>query len=82
MSTDASRSATISCDVLVVGGGAAGLSAAAAAADRGASVVLVERDHELGGILNQCIHNGFGPAGRGTSRHDGPVHRRGAAGPT
>ena len=60
MSTDASMSATISCDVLVVGGGAAGLSAAAAAADRGASVVVVERDHELGGILNQCIHNGFG----------------------
>ena len=50
----------ISCDVLVVGGGAAGLSAARAASERGASVCLVERGECLGGILVQCIHNGFG----------------------
>ena len=48
------------CDVLVVGGGAAGLSAAVAAAQAGAHVLIVEREHELGGILQQCIHNGFG----------------------
>ncbi|MCH4054217.1 MAG: FAD-dependent oxidoreductase [Atopobiaceae bacterium] len=50
----------LSCDVLVVGGGAAGLSAANAAAYKGAKVLIVEREGELGGILNQCIHNGFG----------------------
>lgn len=50
----------LSCDVLVVGGGAAGLSAAGAAADAGAEVIVVERESRLGGILNQCIHNGFG----------------------
>ena len=50
----------LSCDVLVIGGGAAGLSAAASAAEAGASVLIVERERELGGILNQCIHNGFG----------------------
>lgn len=48
-------------DVVVIGGGPAGLSAAAAARAHGAGRVLViERDAELGGILNQCIHNGFG----------------------
>jgi NADPH-dependent 2,4-dienoyl-CoA reductase/sulfur reductase-like enzyme len=48
-------------DVAVVGGGSAGLSAAIAAYDAGATRVLVlERDVRLGGILNQCIHNGFG----------------------
>ena len=47
--------------VLIVGGGPAGLAAALAAKENGASSVLIlERDHELGGILNQCIHNGFG----------------------
>ena len=50
----------LSCDVLVVGGGAAGLSAAVTAASDGAHVIIVEREDELGGILNQCIHNGFG----------------------
>ena len=49
-----------SCDVLVIGGGAAGLSAANSAAEAGATVLIVEREDELGGILNQCIHNGFG----------------------
>ena len=48
-------------DVIIVGGGPAGLAAACAAAEEGAArVLLVERDRELGGILNQCIHNGFG----------------------
>ena len=50
----------LTCDVLVIGGGAGGLSAAVSAADHGASVIIVEREDELGGILNQCIHNGFG----------------------
>ena len=48
-------------DLIVVGGGPAGLSAACAAWDKGLrSILIVERDRELGGILNQCIHNGFG----------------------
>ena len=49
------------CDVLVVGGGPAGLAAAWQARESGAQDVLViERSHDLGGILPQCIHNGFG----------------------
>lgn len=48
-------------EVIVIGGGPAGLAAAIAARDNGASDVLViERDTCVGGILNQCIHNGFG----------------------
>ncbi|MGI6755901.1 MAG: NAD(P)/FAD-dependent oxidoreductase [Atopobiaceae bacterium] len=48
-------------DVVVVGGGPAGLAAAISAYEEGCrSVLILERDHELGGILNQCIHNGFG----------------------
>lgn len=47
-------------EVLVIGGGAAGMAAATELKKRGRDVVLVERDHVLGGILNQCIHNGFG----------------------
>lgn len=47
-------------DCLVIGGGPAGMAAALAAAENGSKVVLVERDNALGGILNQCIHNGFG----------------------
>ncbi|MCR4558236.1 MAG: FAD-dependent oxidoreductase, partial [Saccharofermentans sp.] len=49
-------------DIVIVGGGPAGLAAAigAAKADPEISVLILERDHELGGILNQCIHNGFG----------------------
>lgn len=48
-------------DLVVVGGGPAGLAAAVAAKDSGIeSILIIERDKELGGILNQCIHNGFG----------------------
>ncbi|MGP1349528.1 MAG: NAD(P)/FAD-dependent oxidoreductase [Stomatobaculum sp.] len=48
-------------DIVIVGGGPAGLAAAAAAKKAGNdSILILERDHELGGILNQCIHNGFG----------------------
>ena len=47
-------------DVAVIGGGSAGLSAALKAEQNGSTVVVFERDEKLGGILNQCIHNGFG----------------------
>ena len=48
-------------DLVIVGGGPAGLAAAASAKDNGIdSILIIERDKELGGILNQCIHNGFG----------------------
>ena len=48
-------------DVIIIGGGPAGLAAAASARRNGIeSILILERDRELGGILNQCIHNGFG----------------------
>jgi len=48
-------------DLIVIGGGPAGLSAAYEAYNRGIeNILILERDKELGGILNQCIHNGFG----------------------
>lgn len=48
-------------DIVIIGGGPAGMAAAVAAYDKGVSDILVlERDDRLGGILNQCIHNGFG----------------------
>lgn len=48
-------------DVIVIGGGPAGLAAACSAYENGAkNVLVIERAKELGGILNQCIHNGFG----------------------
>lgn len=49
------------CDIAIIGAGPAGLAAAVAAHDSGVKDILViERDSEPGGILNQCIHNGFG----------------------
>lgn len=48
-------------DIVIIGGGPAGLAAAVAARDAGEdSILVLERDSRLGGILNQCIHNGFG----------------------
>lgn len=48
-------------DLIVIGGGPAGLSAAYEAYNNGIeNILILERDKELGGILNQCIHNGFG----------------------
>ena len=48
-------------DIVIIGGGPAGLAAAVSAKENGNdSVLILERDRELGGILNQCIHNGFG----------------------
>ena len=48
-------------DIVIIGGGPAGLAAAISAKRSGVdSVLILERDKELGGILNQCIHNGFG----------------------
>ena len=47
--------------IVIIGGGPAGLAAAVSAKQAGEDDILIlERDHELGGILNQCIHNGFG----------------------
>ncbi|MDC7242134.1 MAG: FAD-dependent oxidoreductase, partial [Spirochaetales bacterium] len=50
----------IDVDVLVLGGGPAGLAAAIAAKNEGARVMLIEREARTGGILKQCIHDGFG----------------------
>ena len=48
-------------DLVVIGGGSAGLAAAVSAFESGVKDILIlERDKELGGILQQCIHNGFG----------------------
>lgn len=48
-------------DLVIVGGGPAGLAAAVSAKEQGINnIVIIERDQSLGGILNQCIHNGFG----------------------
>ena len=48
-------------EIAIIGGGPAGLAAAIAAYDAGCrSILILERDNQLGGILNQCIHNGFG----------------------
>lgn len=47
-------------ELLVIGGGAAGMAAAYSAASRGIDVILCDERHELGGILPQCIHKGFG----------------------
>ena len=48
-------------EIVIIGGGPAGLAAAIGAYDAGCrSILILERDNQLGGILNQCIHNGFG----------------------
>ena len=47
-------------DIIIIGGGAAGLSAAKEAYDPDLNILIIEREAKLGGILKQCIHNGFG----------------------
>ena len=48
-------------ELVIIGGGPAGMAAAVSAFDNGIrDMVILERDHGLGGILTQCIHNGFG----------------------
>ena len=47
-------------DVIVIGGGPGGLAAAISAHENGAHVLLIEREARLGGMLKQCIHDGFG----------------------
>ena len=48
-------------DLVIIGGGPAGLAAACAAYENGLKdILIIERDVELGGILKQCIHTGFG----------------------
>lgn len=75
-------------DLVIIGGGPAGLAAAISAKDHGIDDILIlERDKELGGILNQCIHNGFGLHTFGeeltgpeyASRYIGQVTERGIA---
>ncbi len=60
-------------DVTVIGGGPAGLSAAIAAHEEGARVLIIEREARLGGILKQCIHDGFGLA-RYNEKLSGPEY--------
>ena len=62
-------------DVCVLGGGPAGLAAAISAADNGARTLIIEREAKLGGILKQCIHDGFGIVRFG-ERLTGPEYAR------
>lgn len=49
------------CELVIIGAGAAGMAAASGAYDNGIrDIILIEKENETGGILNQCIHNGFG----------------------
>ena len=51
----------IDCSLVIIGGGPAGMAAAVAAYEAGLrDILILERDNALGGILRQCIHNGFG----------------------
>ena len=48
-------------DLLIIGGGAAGMSTAVSAYENGIrDILILERNNSLGGVLRQCIHNGFG----------------------
>ena len=47
-------------DVIIIGGGPSGMAAALESAKNNAKTLIIERNETLGGILNQCIHNGFG----------------------
>ena len=61
-------------DLVIIGGGPAGLAAACKAWESGLrDILILERDKELGGILNQCIHNGFG-LHRFGEQLTGPIH--------
>ncbi|HBP52419.1 MAG TPA: pyridine nucleotide-disulfide oxidoreductase, partial [Clostridiales bacterium] len=54
------KMSALSYDVVIIGGGPAGMAAALASRKQGAKTLVLERDVRLGGILNQCIHQGFG----------------------
>ena len=60
-------------DVVVIGGGPAGLSSAIASKENGCDTLLIERENRLGGILKQCIHDGFGLT-RYSSKLTGPEY--------
>ena len=58
--TELKNTVHLNTDILVAGGGAAGMAAAKAASEQGSTVILVEKSPVLGGILNRCTHPGFG----------------------
>ena len=60
-------------DIAIIGAGPAGLAAAAEAAKFGASVILIEREARIGGILKQCVHDGFGVI-RFKEKYTGPEY--------
>ena len=65
-------------NLIIIGGGPAGLAAAKSAYDAGErDILILEREDKLGGILNQCIHNGFGrKKDRVQTRHHGAQYRQ------